>query len=618
MSESARAYFEPRFGYDFSQVRVHSGAKAVGTAKAVNARAFTLGQDVVFGAKEYSPDSSLGRRLLAHELTHVVQQKGGHADRQRKRIASFPLSMKNYFSIQRYTVLVYTPGDAFSSKREAEKEIGPSRGPRYYINPQMIIRLLKYLIKGSFKKSVVLGHISGINARVDYWKKVFPGFESSKEYIEIVTLNSQLATKLPLLTEKGAVPTDPIKRGAINVPAEPASVQTWKQWLIQNKSKKLLVIASLINKANTITEKKTGMVSKLGYGKSRYNDPFVQALVSLSQESKHRIYIVEIAKALWGSGAIKAEDIFRQSGDWYSQIGYVVFYDHFRNMIKPMAGIRSKGLVHISARAATLTSTAMEKVVKKKQKSGPGGAQIRMAFYSAVKDLVKQTKSAKIAVGFLRAMADVMVSNFTDANIAREVPNVHRDIRNILKSAGVSQRSINMVRDAYTDVINEKTKLMSMKIHQNAAEVRYIKLYIAIREAVREVGEKWIEKRTGNLRKGIQQIASARTWVSRGVNVAWASCPGPNFAIPVVIVGTIADIFMEMEQTQMQKNLAAYEQQLRSILQRELNKRLSNISMLASKDFRQITSGKLPSTSTLFKSITEIKLIYVNELSKQF
>jgi len=72
LPESERAYFEPRFGQDFSQVRVHSDAQA---ARAVNARAFTVGKDVIFGAGQYSPGTREGQRLMAHELAHVVQQK---------------------------------------------------------------------------------------------------------------------------------------------------------------------------------------------------------------------------------------------------------------------------------------------------------------------------------------------------------------------------------------------------------------------------------------------------------------------------------------------------------------------------------------------------------------
>lgn len=75
LPESVRAFFEPRFGQDFSQVRVHTGPKAVESARTLNARAYTRGRDIVFGTGQYAPATSRGRRLLAHELTHVVQQR---------------------------------------------------------------------------------------------------------------------------------------------------------------------------------------------------------------------------------------------------------------------------------------------------------------------------------------------------------------------------------------------------------------------------------------------------------------------------------------------------------------------------------------------------------------
>jgi len=73
-----RATMEPKFGHDFSQVRVHRDAKAAESAQAVNALAYTVGKDVVFGPGQFAPSSSEGTRLLAHELTHVVQQDRGN------------------------------------------------------------------------------------------------------------------------------------------------------------------------------------------------------------------------------------------------------------------------------------------------------------------------------------------------------------------------------------------------------------------------------------------------------------------------------------------------------------------------------------------------------------
>ena len=71
-----RAFMEPRFGFDFSRVRVHDDAAAARSARAVRAHAWTLGSHVVFGDRQYSPHTRSGRELLAHELAHVVQQRG--------------------------------------------------------------------------------------------------------------------------------------------------------------------------------------------------------------------------------------------------------------------------------------------------------------------------------------------------------------------------------------------------------------------------------------------------------------------------------------------------------------------------------------------------------------
>lgn len=72
---SERAFFEPRFSSDFSQVRIHTDSQAAKAARVINAHAFTLGRDIVFGGGEYRPGTSEGNRLLAHELVHVVQQR---------------------------------------------------------------------------------------------------------------------------------------------------------------------------------------------------------------------------------------------------------------------------------------------------------------------------------------------------------------------------------------------------------------------------------------------------------------------------------------------------------------------------------------------------------------
>jgi uncharacterized protein DUF4157 len=76
LDSSVRASMESGFGHDFSHVRVHADESAAASAKALNAKAFAFGHDIVFGRNRYQPGSSDGRRLLAHELAHVVQQTG--------------------------------------------------------------------------------------------------------------------------------------------------------------------------------------------------------------------------------------------------------------------------------------------------------------------------------------------------------------------------------------------------------------------------------------------------------------------------------------------------------------------------------------------------------------
>jgi hypothetical protein len=76
LDADTRRFFAARFGHDFANVRVHADGAAAASAHSVNALAYTVGQDIVFGAGQYAPNTSAGKRLLAHELTHVVQQSG--------------------------------------------------------------------------------------------------------------------------------------------------------------------------------------------------------------------------------------------------------------------------------------------------------------------------------------------------------------------------------------------------------------------------------------------------------------------------------------------------------------------------------------------------------------
>lgn len=100
---------EPCFGRDFSRVRVHTDAKAAESARAVNALAYTVGHDLVFDAGQYAPQTMEGRRLIAHELTHAVQQGPATA---------------------RYPLEIGQPGDSFEREADVIAEwIGETAGP---------------------------------------------------------------------------------------------------------------------------------------------------------------------------------------------------------------------------------------------------------------------------------------------------------------------------------------------------------------------------------------------------------------------------------------------------------------------------------------------------------
>lgn len=83
LDKDTRAFMESRFGHDFSQVRIHTNSNSTASARSVNARAYTVGQDIIFGSGHYHPQTTVGKKLLAHELTHVVQQKNNAGAIQR-------------------------------------------------------------------------------------------------------------------------------------------------------------------------------------------------------------------------------------------------------------------------------------------------------------------------------------------------------------------------------------------------------------------------------------------------------------------------------------------------------------------------------------------------------
>ncbi len=99
LDAGTRVFMEPRFGHDFSQVRIHANTKAAESAQSVNALAYTVGRDMVFGRGQYSPSTSAGRQLLGHELTHVMQQSTGQPAQLQRQVSPVLCSPSRMLSV---------------------------------------------------------------------------------------------------------------------------------------------------------------------------------------------------------------------------------------------------------------------------------------------------------------------------------------------------------------------------------------------------------------------------------------------------------------------------------------------------------------------------------------
>ena len=125
LDSAARAHIEPAMGADFSGVRVHTGGQADTLNRTLSARAFTTGQDIFFKQGEYSPGSSSGRELLAHELTHVVQQDG---DRVKRKLTVGAADDQYEQEADRVARQVMSETDAAQRQAEEDTDEEPSQG----------------------------------------------------------------------------------------------------------------------------------------------------------------------------------------------------------------------------------------------------------------------------------------------------------------------------------------------------------------------------------------------------------------------------------------------------------------------------------------------------------
>ncbi|MDR3415981.1 MAG: DUF4157 domain-containing protein [Nevskia sp.] len=139
LDAATRAFMEPRFDHDFSRIRVHADSRAAASADAVRAQAYTVGNDIVFAAGSYAPFSPDGQRLLAHELTHSVQQASAPALQRKPAIGQPEIEMPpDPVGAQRATAineLAASPNElAFAAASVAFIRNAPDKTPHEFAN----------------------------------------------------------------------------------------------------------------------------------------------------------------------------------------------------------------------------------------------------------------------------------------------------------------------------------------------------------------------------------------------------------------------------------------------------------------------------------------------------
>jgi hypothetical protein len=131
LDSETRAFMEPRFGHDFSQVRVHTDSLAAESARAVDALAYTVGRDLVFNAGLYQPATPTGRNLLAHELTHVIQQKDEVGSPSTIEIGASDDSFEE--EADRYSAAAVggdAPSHVSAKRKSLQRDVGWAQRPR--------------------------------------------------------------------------------------------------------------------------------------------------------------------------------------------------------------------------------------------------------------------------------------------------------------------------------------------------------------------------------------------------------------------------------------------------------------------------------------------------------
>lgn len=180
LAPDVRGFMEPRFGHDLSAVRIHDGARASELASAVHARAFTVGQDVFFGAGQYQPATGTGRALLAHELTHTIQQGGGSAQAQPARLQRTPSSPAPPAAAANASAVTPTPGATPGAPGGTATAAGPSTTFSHTVG-EFRIEPSRHVLEF---KSLPVPQIDGL------WKGEQPGSQPAPSRPAIAALGS--------------------------------------------------------------------------------------------------------------------------------------------------------------------------------------------------------------------------------------------------------------------------------------------------------------------------------------------------------------------------------------------------------------------------------------------
>ena len=199
LSEGARSFFEPRFGVNLNDIRIHTTNKANQTAEEINAQAFTLGRNIVFNRGKFTPESQSGKHLIAHELTHAIQQNRNSSSRKITNKGVYPndnrtksLRPKPQDLVQRLKnpneevnnpiPLIETEPESF----EVKNELATNELCRTLVNQPMIVESQKnssdniFFKLGGDNKKPRGGKIPNLNFRFWLIKNILPWYWGSK------------------------------------------------------------------------------------------------------------------------------------------------------------------------------------------------------------------------------------------------------------------------------------------------------------------------------------------------------------------------------------------------------------------------------------------------------